>query len=490
MVQIYKEQATITPTQETQKLADISGLEKQATSMQQTYDKQLKTYENEQINIGSQVMADAYYAFKDEPEKFGQTTKEGLSKIEETMTDPNAKIEFRTQMKLRQDSYNRRVETNFQTGVDKDERDSFIIQANHDLQAITDTIGSGNITNMVGSLNELYERKDTKGNYALTVPQRGEILELKEKPQYYSALAYTDELKNSEDIVTLTKEYNAVKNDPEGTKKRMGIGDAEYASLLKAMKPSGTGNSFANARVKTSLKTEILDIGADGKEIENDKYDKEDLFELKNKMDIALKNKEITNDFYSSQMPKINATLFNMEKTNMYDAGTAGRQMVEFADFDGGGDSLEANARKYDMMAYYSEKLEKAGIDPHSTSVADRITGANLVRKARGEWMISVYKNATEENVKTITGQNKQTAIYQQEQIINRAEVYLGLSKSNGWASFVDEGISNIRKVNSEEQTLAEELRQVNITPERKKEIQKILFGSPDATKQGRFFAR
>jgi hypothetical protein len=390
MVQIYKEQATTTPTQETQKLADISGLEKQATSMQQTYDKQLKTYAKEQSNIGSQAISDAYIQFPADEKEFDKTVKQSLQKIEEVMGDANAKVMFRADMKISASTYSNKIKNNFVKKTESEYKNTTTTEADFIFDMVkenlpllyTDANAVGEIRINLGKLNEMAQEIDSKG-FVLNATDRAKINDLDKFHRYYASLGFADSLKAEDNTEEMSKQYKSLKENKAKVMKEMDLTADKYTELLNAYSPNANGNSVGASLYQTELEASI--IGLDISKVKGEGLvanDMNKLFGVINSLNEGLTNEDVSKSYYDKNIPKLKATYYNMAKTqDLYNEAdgkkwfrpikisTVGSNLMDDVERLSAGwfNGTDDDSKRYDATMLLDKYARGKGIDIKST---------------------------------------------------------------------------------------------------------------------------
>jgi len=448
MGQIYKEQATITPTQETQKLADISGLENIADTMQQTYDKQIETYAKEQVNIGSQAIESAYESFPNDPTEFDKTVAKSMSDIEESIEDPNAKATFRSEMKLKGNPKSAKVRVNFQNNVDKQHKDSIKFDAEMTLSSVKNDISLfftndpavADVKANLGRLVEQGQAKDKDG-FILPVGDRAKITDLADNPVYYGALAWADEMKAKDNVEALNNEYKQLLNNDK-LKKQLGAG--RYTKLLEAFKTGKSGNALANAQNEAGfdfrVKSIKLDAGGVPEGISRGK-----LNGLIGELEESAINKEITPAFYKTNATKLKVMSVKLDRAELgiKEGDTKGfllwkNKEVSIEEnlwktldvsFPADGNN-DREVERYNLSHAIYNKLKEKGVDPESYDLQNNMTASDITFEVIGKYTGQYYSQYTKGlDLTTKEGQAKAFVNIAQAEAQAKTQTLLGLDK-------------------------------------------------------------
>lgn len=423
MAVIYKEQAITNPQiPDMQQTLDTSGINAYQQKLQQTYDKQVQTYNTQQYNIANSAIQDAYIQFNDKPEEFEKASISAIDGIAKTLRTDEDKVEFMAQAELAMSPIKLRVANNFTNKVQKDYRETQAVNANFTLNMVKESLpllaidpnASGEVRSNLGKLKAMAEEKDNNG-YVLNASERAKINDLITYDKYYGAIGYADQLKGQGDKDALIAKYTEYKNDKQGTMKSLGLTEEKYSELLTAYKVGeADGSSVSRTQAEVGIKTDIL--GLDIKKVEDgsgyEANDMQGLFGTINTLDEAFKNNQVSKTFYSTNMPKLKSTYYNMAKSEaLYKPmvkerfgwipdkkmDTVGTNIIDYVEKFTTGliNGTNSDTKRYDLTLQLSNKAKEKGIDPNSTNTQDITTFNNMVHKELPTIIRQVYKDTT-----------------------------------------------------------------------------------------------
>ena len=447
MAEIYSEQAVTQPQQQLAELVDTKQVNSFADSLINTKDTELENYKKQANNLGESTIQQAYIQFPDNPQEFDKAVKGSMNAIESQIIDNEAKVEFKANMMLKREMYNTKVMVNNQDKVDLQNKNVTQEEATFSLDDVKENLSlvylnngaSGAVKARIGKLNELSQKKDSNGNYLLTLTQRGVIKDIVDNPQYYGALSYADRLKATENLDGLELEYNKIKNNKAQTMKSMGLTEDKYTKLLESFKPSNKEDSVGSVTATVAIETMINDLQIKDGVVGNDKYDKQDLYSLITDLDKAYAKKQVTKSFYIKNMVDLKGTYYNDSKKLFEKKGgfmghwqkeTAGVNALDYVETVAKpfGDNIKASALKFDITKIVLDEFVKKGIDPESTDPSMIKKSNDTILELSPSIMKFMYPKASKEDLKTDKGQKK--VIAQAESVATSKKVnnILGLN--------------------------------------------------------------
>lgn len=405
---IYKEQAITDLAIPEQQAVVKNPLEDIATKMAETYDKEVKALNMEQDNNAKQSIQMAFETYKDDPVMFEQTVDKTIGGLSEKLRTPEDKVEFLAKAEMTKALYKNRAEINYQSKVDKQYQESYQADVDLGMASLKENLmlvhtggkGASLVTAELGKLKTMVDKKDSKGNYLLTRTQRVKAMDLIDNAEFYGALSYAQYLKATDDNVNLDLEYSAYEKDLQGE-----FSPAQKIKLLEAFKPSKDDvNTYEQVQTEVGFKTTIDYMDIKDGVINNPASNMEELFNTINDLDLAYNNKQVSKQFYSSNMPKLKSTYYQMDVySNIYEKGkskilkrkidTVGTTMLNTIDELASG--IQDKAIKYDATTILNNVIKKTGIDPNSTDQVDIATLKGAMAKEIPTVMRKLYPQYT-----------------------------------------------------------------------------------------------
>lgn len=342
MAQLYTEQSRTELPQKSiagefmQKSNTAETLEKAGDFFSNLYSQQKATFIDAQTANGKNVINNAYAVYKDNPEKFNETVKNGLDKISKNFTNDQDVVNFYTSMNLVRNPYDVKVGNNFIKKTNDDKvatiRMNFESNKQSFINGASIMIGADNQASkdMKMQMTAMYmgrHQKDAFGENIYTNAQIKEIEELYDNSGYYAIMDFV------QDFPDKAEEFKEqLLNNPADFKKKHSITTDGFDKLIdsldkvsKRIPPKEVIQSQAII-VNNKIDYEKYDFNELG-EPENNKFNKFDY--INTYLQIEDSSEEYTTIPERKSLSKMQTVLSNKIYDQAYKDGRKGNRDID-----------------------------------------------------------------------------------------------------------------------------------------------------------------
>lgn len=244
------------------------------------------TYRARNVQLGNNIIKEAYESFPDNPTAFNEAVNKGFQKQIKAIPTEDDKLEFMANMEIAKSPYNTRVNTNFDEKMERIQKNTWKDFSRESVVRFSENASmfytrKEGWQDLLIPLKEAYDNVDEldkNGNYVLSAHERATVKDAWENKGFYGIVGWAGEMFQRTNFNELkkTRDY-ALKNKGKFMEEN-GLTEQTYVKTLDALgkyisgKPKGSSTVQGMQKlISLRARKKDMDISSTGV-IENPEY--------------------------------------------------------------------------------------------------------------------------------------------------------------------------------------------------------------------------